>query len=455
MNKELLEKYNIPVPRYTSYPPANYFDSSFGNEEYEQSVIASNETRPEHISFYIHIPFCKHLCHYCGCNSYPMAKDEIVAAYIDALKKEIKKVVPLLDKNRKISQIHYGGGSPSSIPLHYIQELNELLLSNFSCVEHPEIAIECHPGYLDVAHWQNLIKAGFNRYSIGVQDFNEEVLRGVNRRPSLLDMDTIFQLLRESNASINLDFIYGLPHQTVDSFEQTLHKAAALKPDRLVTFSYAHVPWVNKAQLILEKAGLPTPTEKSKMYDAARRIMTENDYLPIGLDHFVLSDDNLNLALQSGELHRNFQGYCTRKTTGQVYAFGVTAISQLSMAYSQNTKSISEYIEKINNNEFAIIKGYTLTRDEQITKEVITTLMCNDRINWAELSAHLSITVEEIKRAVEYDENSLSEFAKDGVITYTPEEIVITTNGLLFVRNVAASFDKLMRNNTKSYSKPI
>jgi len=235
MNEDLISKYNVPTPRYTSYPPANYFHDKFTNEDYEKAVIASNETTPQNISFYIHIPFCRHLCHYCGCNSYPMAKPEIIEAYVDAVKKEIRKVIPLINKSRKISQIHYGGGSPSSIPLHYIQEINELLLSNFECIDSPEIAIECHPGYLDENNWMQLINAGFNRCSIGVQDFNSKVLKGVNRRPSLLEMETIFGLLRAFNVSINMDFIYGLPYQSVQSFEETLQKLLQLKPDRLVT----------------------------------------------------------------------------------------------------------------------------------------------------------------------------------------------------------------------------
>ena len=455
MNEDLIAKYNVPTPRYTSYPPANYFHDQFTNEDFEKAVIASNETQPRNLSFYIHIPFCRHLCHYCGCNSYPMAKDEVIGTYVDALKKEIRKVIPLLDKNRKISQIHYGGGSPSSIPLHYLQEINELLLSQFSCTDAPEIAIECHPGYLDENNWMELINAGFNRCSIGVQDFNEKVLKGVNRRPSLLDMETIFGLLRAHNVSINMDFIYGLPYQSVQSFEETLQKAASLKPDRLVTFSYAHVPWVNKAMLVLEKNGLPSPQEKSGMYDAAKRILTSKGYQPVGLDHFVLPNDDLNTALQSGQLHRNFQGYCTRKTTGQVYAFGVTAISQLSTAYSQNTKSIPEYIQKMNDGEFAVIKGYTLNKEEQIAKEVITTLMCNNKLNWKELSSHIGVDEAAIKQAISYKEDRLTEFAGDGIITYSPEEINITQEGSLFVRNVAASFDPLMKGNTKMFSKPV
>lgn len=455
MKKKLLAKYNVPTPRYTSYPPANYFHEGFTNLDFEQAIVDSNQVKPQNISFYIHIPFCRHLCHYCGCNSYPMASDEVVETYIKAIKLEIKKVLPLLDKSRKISQIHYGGGSPSSIPLHYLKEINTLLLESFECIDSPEIAIECHPAYLTQDNWMELIEAGFNRCSIGVQDFNEKVLKGVNRRPSLLPIENVFQLLRSHGVSINLDFIYGLPYQSVESFEQTLQKAVSLRPDRLVTFSYAHVPWVNKAQLILEKNGLPAPQEKSKMYEAAKRMLLSNGYEAIGLDHFVLPQDSLNLALKSGELHRNFQGYCTRQTTGQVYAFGVTAISQLSMAYSQNTKSIPEYIERMSSSQFAIIKGYTLSEREQLIKEVITTLMCNNRIVWSELANHLHTDVKILKEEINYSDQRLVEFMEDGLITYSESELCMTSIGSLFVRNVAAIFDPLMLDNTKRYSNPV
>lgn len=455
MIQDLLQKYNVPVPRYTSYPPANYFTDAFTNKEYESAIEASNGVLPGHISFYVHIPFCRHLCHYCGCNSFPMMKPEVVERYISAVHKEIDKVKERLAPGRKISQIHYGGGSPTAMPAHYLKELNEHLLSGFDTIERPEIAVECHPGYLDEAYWQSLTEAGFNRFSLGVQDFNEKVLKTVNRRPSLLPVETIFQILRSKGARINMDFIYGLPFQTVDSFSETITRAAALRPDRLVTFSYAHVPWVNKQQLILEKAGLPAGEEKSRMYGSAKEIVGAAGYKTIGLDHFVLENDELYAALQNGQLHRNFQGYCARRTTGQVYAFGVTGISQLSSAYTQNSKDINQYIERIESGTFAISKGYTLNRDEQITREVIETLMCNYSLDWKELAARLSLSVTEVKSATAYDENRLREFAADGLIEFDSDHIRITSEGSLFVRNVAASLDKLMLHSDKTFSKPV
>lgn len=455
MVTDILEKYNVPVPRYTSYPPANYFNEDFTQEEYREAIKASNGTGNGNLSFYLHIPFCRHLCHYCGCNSFAMQKPQVVKAYVEALHKEIDRVSELLNPNRRISQIHYGGGSPTALPIRYLKELNAHLLSNFKTIEDPEIAIECHPGYLTEEDWLDLTETGFNRYSLGVQDFNTKVLKTVNRRPALLPMETIFSVLRGTGARINLDFIYGLPFQSAASFGETIEKAIDLEPDRLVTFSYAHVPWVNKQQLILEKAGLPSTEEKSKMFEQASGLLHEAGYRSIGLDHFVRPEDELYTALHDHKLHRNFQGYCTRRTTGQVFAFGVTGISQLNSAYAQNSKEISTYMARIDAGELATCKGYALNEDEQIAREIIESLMCNYSIDWKELSARLSLPIETLKQATSYCENQLLNFANDGLITYNEEGLQMTKEGTLFVRNVAASLDKLMLHNTKSFSKPV
>lgn len=455
MLQDLLQKYNVPVPRYTSYPPANYFTDTFTNDEYAAAIEASNEAEPRHISFYVHIPFCRHLCHYCGCNSFPMKKQETIENYFRALHKEIDMVKKHLARDRKISQIHYGGGSPTVMPADYLKELNQHLLAGFETIEQPEIAVECHPGYLDDYEWEFLLDAGFNRFSIGVQDFNEKVLKTVNRRPPLLPIEVILRTLRSKGARVNMDFIYGLPFQTADSFAQSITKAAILRPHRLVMFSYAHVPWINKRQLHLEKAGLPTGEEKSRMYNTAKEILTAREYKTIGMDHFVLDDDELHVALKNGHLHRNFQGYCTRRTTGQVYAFGVTGISQLNNAYIQNSKDINRYIEQIAGGSFAVAKGYALDREEQITREAIEMLMCNYSLDWHELAARLSLSVEEVKAATAYDEKRLDDFMADGLIEYDDRQIRMTADGALFVRNVAASLDKLMLHSDKSFSKPV
>lgn len=455
MKQELLDKYNIPVPRYTSYPPANYFHEGFSREQYMKAISESNHQHPQSISFYFHIPFCLRLCHYCGCNSYAAPTQEILQRYIKALHKEIDMVVPLISKERKISQIHYGGGTPTFLPASDLEELNQHVLHQFETIDNPEIAIECHPGWLKESDWEQLIKAGFNRLSIGIQDFNLKVLESVHRQAPLLPIEEIVKILRSHGMRINMDFLYGLPYQTEDSFAETIEKAISLQPDRLVTFSYAHVPWAFPRQKVLEKAGLPSSEEKSKMFETARKILCEADYQPIGLDHFVRKEDELYAALQNGQLHRNFQGYCTRRTTGQVYAFGVTGISQLGTAYVQNTKDILAYIELVESGKLPVSKGYSLSKEEQITREVIEMLMCNYRIDWEELSLQLSMPIEEIKHATCYNENRLQDFANDGLITYNTNLIEMTAEGRLFVRNIAASLDRLMLDTNKSFSKPV
>lgn len=455
MRQVLLDKYSVPVPRYTSYPPANFFNESFTAEKYKDAIIESNHQNPEHISIYIHVPFCYQMCYYCGCNSQLLKNEEIVADYIHALKKEIKMVLPLLDHNRKVSQIHYGGGTPTSQPVSVLKEINELILSEFDCIENPEIAIECHPGYADEQYWNDLIDAGFNRISLGIQDFNSMVLQAANRKVSRLPIEEIVHLLRSKGISINMDFIYGLPLQTPESFAETIQKAILLKPDRVVTFSYAHVPWINELQKNLEKIGLPSVATKNQIYETAKEIFIEAGYKTIGLDHFVLPDDELYEALQSKALHRNFQGYCTRRTTGQVYAFGITGISQLATAYSQNTKDINTYISQVNQGIYPIAKGYILNKEEQITRSVISELMCNYTINWEVLSKDLAISIHEIKKAKNYNEQALSDFAKDGIIEYDENHISILPDATPLVRNVAASFDKLITGKENRYSKSI
>ena len=447
LKQTILDKYNVPVPRYTSYPPANYF-RELSEEEYISAVRQSNGARDRHLSFYLHIPFCRHLCHYCACNSYAMRSEAAVADYVRALHQEIDLVLPLLQRDRQIAQIHYGGGSPTNLQPAVIKSLNQHIMTIFPTIDSPEVAIECHPGYLSLSDWNGLVEAGFSRFSIGIQDFDEEVLKTVNRRPSQERMQDIFAVLRDGGAHINLDFLYGLPHQTVENFCRSIEQAIALEPDRLVMFSYAHVPWLKKQQLILERAGLPATEEKERMFDEAARLLISAGYVRVGMDHFVRPDDELYTALQDGRLHRNFQGYCTRRTTAQVYALGVTGISQLETAYAQNTKDIEEYVSTVGSGHLPIKKGYLLSREEQLVREVIDTLMCN-----------YAVTLTDEQRAVvNYDERRLAEMQADGIITIDGDSIRMTHESSPFVRNVAALLDPLMRplmRDLPRFSKPI
>ena len=454
MNETLFKKYNVPVPRYTSYPTANEFEP-FDAPRYLKAVETSNDAAADNISFYIHVPFCRHLCHYCGCNSVAMAQPKRIEEYFETLHKEIDLLLPHLRKDRRTSQIHYGGGSPSSMPLALIRGINEHLLSAFSTINKPEIAIECHPGYLESNDWQYLLDSGFNRFSLGIQDFNTDVLRTVNRRPSLLPVADIMEILRKGGTKVNFDFIYGLPKQTTTEFVSTIQTAISLLPDRLVTFSYAHLPSLFKRQMILEKAGLPLQTEKLKMFEEASKMLQSAGYVPIGIDHFVLPDDDLNVALQHHTLHRNFQGYCPRRITAQVYAFGVSGISQLDTAYAQNTKDISSYMAQVNAGQLPIQRGYALAPWQRITREVIECIMCNNAINWHDMAQRLHVSVDEIKQAIHYNEAELQTLQADGLIAFDADSVVITPDGLPFVRNVAAAFDPMMRHNHRLFSKPV
>lgn len=451
----LVEKYNVSVPRYTSYPPANFF-RELQPSDYLEAVSRSNNEGTKLISFYIHMPFCRRLCHYCGCNSYIMPSNgDTVNRYIEAIHKEIDIVEAHLDKSRPISQIHFGGGSPTAMPVSVLKEINDHLLSLFPTIEKPEIAVECHPGYLTESDWQQLTESHFNRFSLGIQDLNDKVLDAVGRTPSNLPLDVIMTILRQAGATVNMDFLFGLPYQTADSFAKNIERAIELRPDRLVTFSYGHVPWVFKRQMILEKHGLPATEEKQRMYEVASAMLHEAGYKSIGLDHFVLPDDELYRALEAGLLYRNFQGYCTRRTTGQVYAFGATGISQLDSSYAQNTKVIDEYVNTTLNGVLTTTKGYLLTEQERIAKEVIERLMCNYRISWSELASTMGISIDQVKSALHYEESQLNEMASDGIITISADGMAMTDEGHPFVRNVAAALDPLMQNTDKKFSKPI
>ncbi len=443
IDKKILAKYNIPVPRYTSYPPANHFEADFSERKYFELIEQSNLENPEHIAFYIHMPFCKKICFYCGCNSVLMPKADKVEQYVAALKKEIAVVISKIDKNRKVSQIHYGGGTPNAIDSKYLKEINQIFFDEFEFIEKPEIAIECHPWLLDYKYVDDLFDAGFNRFSLGIQDFNEEVLNNVNRMPSNLPVKELVAYLKSNPkcTGVNLDFIYGLSGQTKESFIETIKKAVDIKPDRIVTFSYAHVPWFKKHQEALQKIGLPTADEKTEMFKAAYDIIEDAGYLPIGFDHFALPDDELSIALQNKELHRNFQGYCTRRTTGQVYAFGVSGISQLGGGYVQNIKSVKQYLDLMDEGRMPVEKGCIVSDEQKAVREVINQLMCNGYINWGTTAENLGIEKDELLQIVNYNNTRLEAFANDGLLSFSDDEIQLTEQGNFFVRNIAASFD--------------
>jgi len=454
---DLIQKYNVPVPRYTSYPPANHFTDDFSAGDHVRLIVQSNSGQPQHIAFYIHIPFCKKICFYCGCNACTAKNNAIVENYIQALKQEIKMVMHHIDKSRKVSQIHYGGGTPNAIDVKYLKEINDLFSENFSFIDKPEIAIECNPAHLDYAYIDGLVEAGFNRFSLGIQDFDNEVLKTVNRSPSAIEVTELVQYIKEKDkgASVNLDFIYGLPGQTIASFEKTIEKAVAIRPDRLVTFSYAHVPWMKKHQQILEKKGLPESDEKMAMFLRSAKVLKKAGYIAVGLDHYVLPNDELNNALQNNSLHRNFQGYCTRRTTGQVYAFGVSSISQMEQGYAQNTKDIDTYIKNIADGILPVEKGCVIKAEQQVIKDAITELMCNYRVDFNQLAEKHQLSVQKVFGILHFNPTKLDEFIADKLLQLENNTIEVSETGKLFIRNIAAALDPAYQRQVNKYSKSV
>lgn len=455
--KNLIEKYNVAVPRYTSYPPANFFTEDFNAHNYVEAIRISNSESPQNISIYIHIPFCSKMCHFCGCNTRYTKDKNVMRTYVEAVKKEILMVQKLLNPNRKVSQVHWGGGTPNSLPIEMIREIMTIIHKNFQFIEKAEIAMECHPALLDEKMVEQLVQCGFNRFSLGIQDFKQEVLDNVNRDAPSVPVKEIVSWIRSfENTGINLDFIYGLPFQNEKTFAETIEKAVEIAPDRLVTFSYAHVPWLKKAQKILEVKGLPAAEEKLLMFEAGYKILTENGYTPIGLDHFAKAGDELSIALKNRSLHRNFQGYCTRETTGQVYAFGATGISQLESVYAQNEKNADAYVNTINSGKFTTEKGYKLNTTEKVIRHAINEIMCNQFLSFEESANMLGLTEAEIKNALEYNDEMLQEFVTDGLLTLEQgKSLQLTGPGRFFIRNIAARFDPNLRLSTKKFSKAL
>lgn len=456
MNTEIIEKYNQAGPRYTSYPPATFFSENFNNSDFVKHVISSNTEGYDNISFYVHIPFCSKLCHFCGCNSSILPSGKTVENYVNAIVKEIEMVSSYLDKNRKVSQIHWGGGTPNSISLHYVEQIMNALQKDFEYTDNAEIAMECNPAYLSYNDIEQLKNIGFNRLSLGVQDFDNKILDYVNRDASQHPINDIVDYMKQQGfKGVNLDLIYGLPGQTVESFARSIQQAIDISPDRLVTFSYAHVPWVKKAQKKLELYGLPSPKEKLAMFDIALKMLTQANYLAIGMDHYAKPDDELSIAFNNRQLHRNFQGYATRQTTGQVYGFGTSAISQLDGSYIQNTKVVKEYINRIESGELAVVRGYALSQENRIVREVISEIMCNGYMDFNKIAMKYSISLEEIINIVDFKESKLHKFIEDNLVEYNNHILQLKEDGFFVVRNIAMLFDPLLKNTKSQYSKTI
>ncbi len=456
VNSDFLLKYNVSGPRYTSYPPANFFHQGFSTSNYVRELEASNGQKPENISLYIHIPFCPQRCHFCGCSTVIAQRKLVVERYIAALKIEIEQVASLLSKSRRVTQVHWGGGTPNSISMTYIREIMDFIKLHFTWSENAEIAMECSPAYLDYRHIDQLADMGFNRVSLGIQDFREDVLKVVNREVPRHPVKEVVAYLRSKGfRGINLDFIYGLPLQTAESFRKTIEQAIEIRPDRIVTFSYAHVPWVKEAQKQLETIGLPDANEKMNLFLQATAQLTEAGYCPIGIDHFTLPADDLTKAFTNKQLHRNFQGYCTLETTGQVYAFGASSISQLQGAYAQNHKDISKYMQAVEASGFAIERGYLLNRAEQTVRSVVNSIMCNGLLNFETTASECGTTVEDLKNLLHFEPPKFEPYVADGLMEIDENEIRLSEKGFLCARNIAMALDPALKAGEGVYSRTV
>ena len=454
--KELLKKYNQSGPRYTSYPPATFFDSKFSNSDHERHIIQSNFETPENISIYIHIPFCPQICHFCGCTTESGYTKPFLERYVDALIKEIEYVAKKIDKKRKVTQVHWGGGTPNAISYRYIERITNKLYDEFEFASFYEMAIECNPAHLEFKHIELLKKFGFNRISLGIQDFRNDVLEAINRKPSKHPVEEIVSKIKsEGFTGTNIDLVYGLPLQTVKSFKNTVERAIELKTERLVTFSYAHVPSVLPRQKILEKIGFPSSNDKASMYENSYKKFVNSGYISIGMDHYSLPEDEFAVALKNKNLHRNFQGYCTRETTGQVYAFGASAISQLNSAYSQNIKNAAQYIKAIESNNLAIFRGYSVTKEQKVIRDVINNLMCNYYVDFNDVANNNEVCIDELYKIIDFSYENFYDFIEDGILEIDNDKVHVFENGRLFTRNIAMKFDPLVKKNIGTYSKTI
>jgi len=451
-----IEKYNVSGPRYTSYPPANFFSDTYTPENYIKDLKRSNKQEPRNISLYIHIPFCKQICNFCGCFSEKIRDKEQTDRYMQALIAEAGMISGSLDKDRYVSQIHWGGGTPNAIPLSDIEKTMNFFRKNFRFTDNCETAIECNPAWLDHEDIRKLALTGFNRISLGIQDLNTQVLEAVNRKPSKIPVNELVDTIRKAGfLSCNIDLIYGLPGQNTNNFLETIKKIISLSPDRLVTFSYAHVPWIKKHQHDISIEELPSPGEKLTMFIRSFEMLNNNGYVSIGLDHYAKPGDELAIALKNKTLHRNFQGYCTRETTGQVYALGASGISQLYDAYAQNTKNIQKYIKEIMAGRLATERGYSLSEEEIIVRTVITELMCNCRLDMNSIADQFHITVDKLKSILQFSDERISVFREDKLLEYQNNIISVNEKGRLVIRNIAMAFDPALATGDQVYSKTV
>lgn len=439
LDLDLLRKYDRPAPRYTSYPTAPLFSPQVPPKDLLDSLAAEGADASRPASLYFHLPFCETRCWFCGCTTVITKKHDAADGYLDDLERELDLLNPWLNPAQPVTQLHFGGGSPTFLTAAQIRRLGEIIHARHRLADDAECSVEIDPRRLTPDQAAAYHGLGCRRASLGVQDTNPRVQLAINRFQPLEQTRAAFQLLRDTGyQSISVDLIYGLPYQTAESFARTLDDVLALNPDRFAIFSYAHVPWIKPAQRILERDhALPGPEEKLQLFALALRKLTAAGYVHIGMDHFARADDELTRALRAGTLQRNFQGYSTR-AGASIHAFGMSSISQTGRTYRQNLKELPAYRESLASGRLPIERGLILSNEDLRRRRIIMGLMCERRLDFAVLSAEFGFDFAATYAA---ELASLDDLVADGLVCRTPSGVELTPSGVLLVRIVAARFD--------------
>lgn len=450
---DLVRKFNVPGPRYTSYPPATHFTEEFDRGEWERHVGNNNETADRDLSLYYHLPFCESLCWFCGCTTVITTVQDKSRIYLEYLEKEMDLMGERIHSDRQVAQLHLGGGTPTFLTAEEILHLGKLVKDRFKIRPDMEAGVEVDPRRLTEEKVQALAEVGFNRASMGVQDNNAKVQVAVHRiQPFEMTAQTVEWVRKHGFESVNIDLIYGLPHQTVETFEKTLDEVLTLKPDRFAVFSYAHVPWIKPAQKILTDDILPSAEVKLELLKLTIEKLSANGYRYIGMDHFSREDDELTVAQQEKTLQRNFQGYSTKGGV-DIYAFGMSSISQAADIYWQNRKELTDYYADIDAGRLPLSKAYILTAEDGIRRQTIMRLMCDLELDFAAMSAVLGLDFEQHFAA---ELASLDDLEADGLVERQPGKVVVTEIGRLFIRIIAMRFDEyLIAGKEGRFSKAI
>ena len=441
MSSELIKKYNVAGPRYTSYPTVPYWNNdTFSLENWKRSLKKSfkESNYKEGVSLYIHLPFCESLCTFCGCHKRITKRHEVESPYINAVLKEWDLYCNLLGDRPKIKELHLGGGTPTFFSPQNLQILINGIVQKSTLVEGYEFSFEGHPNNTTREHLQALFDVGFRRVSYGVQDYNFNVQKAINRVQSFDNVKRATDLAREIGyTSVGHDLIFGLPFQTLDHIEYTILKTKELLPDRLAFYSYAHVPWIKgNGQRGFKDTDLPSAELKRRQYEDGKKLLAEVGYHEIGMDHFALTTDSLYQSMIEGKLHRNFMGYTASKTQTMI-GLGVSSISDSWYGFAQNVKSIEEYYHLISENIIPVYRGHILNKEDLIIRRHILNLMCQFKTSW---SSH-EYYFEELPKVL----NNLSEMKDDGLLKIDATSIAVTKKGYPFVRNICMAFDLLLQ----------